>query len=47
MVKNEIRSIEMAASGHKKIEWVKNNMPLLNELEREFAQTRPFEGLRI
>ncbi|MGP1569656.1 MAG: adenosylhomocysteinase [Eubacteriales bacterium] len=47
MVKNEIRDIALAKSGHKKIEWVKNNMPLLNELEREFEANKPFEGLKI
>ncbi len=27
----EIRDISLAASGHQKIEWVKNNMPLLRD----------------
>ncbi len=43
----EIRDISLAASGHQKIEWVKNNMPLLRGLEEEFAKTKPFENIKI
>ena len=43
----DIRDISLAPSGHTKIEWVKNNMPLLRALEDEFSRTRPCEGLKI
>ena len=43
----EIRDINLAPSGHQKIEWVKKNMPLLNGLEEEFSKTKPFEGVKI
>jgi adenosylhomocysteinase len=43
----DIRDISLAPSGHEKIEWVRNNMPLLNGLEEEFRKTRPFEGVKI
>ena len=43
----EIRDITLAPSGHQKIEWVKNNMPLLRGLEEEFVKTKPFEGVKI
>lgn len=43
----DIRDISLAPSGHTKIEWVKNNMPLLSALEEEFSRTKPFEGLKI
>ena len=42
-----IRDIGLAPSGRQKIEWVKGNMPLLNSLEKEFAQTKPFDGARL
>ena len=45
MSKYEIRDIELAPSGHKKIQWVKHNMPLLAGLEKKFAEERPFEGI--
>lgn len=43
----DIRDISLAPSGHRKIEWVKNNMPLLSAFEEDFRRDRPFEGLRI
>jgi adenosylhomocysteinase len=42
-----IRDINLAPSGEDKINWVKGNMPLLRDLEREFAAQRPFEGMKI
>lgn len=42
-----IKDIKLAPSGHQKIEWVKNNMPLLNGLEEEFIKEQPFKGLKI
>ena len=42
-----IKDISLAPSGRRKIEWVRNNMPLLNQLEAEFKETRPFEGVKI
>ena len=39
-----IKDIALAPSGKNKIEWVKNNMPILAELEKEFIKTKPFSG---
>lgn len=47
MKQYEIRDISMAPSGHQKIQWVKNNMPLLAGLEEEFKKTRPFDGVKV
>ena len=43
----EIKDIKLAPSGHQKIEWVRNNMPLLRGLEEEFSIEKPFEGIKI
>ena len=43
----QIRDISLAPSGHQKIQWVKNNMPLLRGLEEEFVKTKPFEGIKV
>lgn len=43
----EVKDINLAPSGHQKIEWVKNNMPLLAALEEEFKETQPFKGIKI
>lgn len=42
-----IRDIQLAASGHQKINWVKAHMPLLNNLEEQYRKEQPFKGLRI
>jgi len=42
-----IRDIKLAPSGHDKINWVKNFMPVLNKIDQEFAVSKPFAGLRM
>ena len=44
---SEIRDINLAESGHRKIEWVKRNCDLLRTLEAEFTETKPFAGKKI
>ena len=44
---SEIRDINLAESGYRKIEWVKRNCPLLTMLKEEFTQTQPFKGQKI
>ncbi|MCR5508435.1 MAG: adenosylhomocysteinase [Lachnospiraceae bacterium] len=44
---SEIRDINLAESGERKIEWVKRNCDLLRTLEGEFAVTKPFKGKKI
>ncbi len=46
-MKSEIRDINLWESGARKIQWVKNNMPLLRSVEEEFVQTKPFTGLKV
>lgn len=47
MQKYEVRDLSLAPSGHRKIQWVKDNMPLLRGLEEEFVNTKPFKGVKI
>lgn len=47
MKDNIIRDIKLAPSGHRKIEWVKRNMPVLSKIEEEFKKDKPFSGKRI
>jgi len=44
---SQIKDISLAPAGHQKIDWVRRNMPLLRSLEEEFAQSRPFQNLRV
>lgn len=46
-MESEIRDIQLAESGERKIQWVKRNCDLLRTLEEEFAQTKPFAGKKI
>jgi adenosylhomocysteinase len=43
----DIRDLNLAESGHKKIKWAAANMPVLSRIEQEFAVTKPFAGLKI
>lgn len=47
MNNSEIRDIGLAPEGHKKIAWVKSNMPLLRGIEEEFRVKKPFAGVRV
>ena len=44
---SQIRNAALAPEGRRKIDWVKNHMPLLNALEAEFKETKPFAGLKV
>ncbi len=44
---SEIKDINLAPSGEKKIEWVKRNCDLLRTLEEEFTKTKPFAGKKV
>lgn len=44
---SEIRDINLAPSGAKKIEWVRRNMSLLRSIEEDFRKEQPFKGLKI
>ncbi len=43
----DIKDPALAAAGHKKIDWVSAYMPVLSGIAREFAEEKPFSGLRI
>lgn len=47
MKQNEIRDISLAPSGRQKIEWVKNNMPILSGLEAQLSKEKPFQGVKV
>jgi len=43
----EIKDINLAPSGKKKIEWAYKNMPVLRAIEKELIDEQPFKGLKI
>jgi len=42
-----IKDIGLAPSGKEKIDWVWQNMPVLQRLAKEFRQDKPFAGLKV
>lgn len=44
---NLLKNPDLADYGRKKIEWAKQYMPALNEIERDFIADLPFAGMRI
>lgn len=42
-----IKDIALAPTGHKKIAWVKEHMPLLNILNERYAEKKIFDGLNM
>lgn len=44
---SDITDVNLYKSGEQKIEWVKNNCPLLRLLETEFSIDQPFKGIKV
>lgn len=47
MSTTHISKPETAKSGRDKIDWVRSYMPILNAIEKEFRETKPFDGMKI
>lgn len=43
----DVRDINLAANGKRRIEWVKNNMPLLSGIEQQMSEAKPLNGIKI
>ena len=44
---SHIRDVNLWESGALKIQWVRDHMPLLAGIEKDFIETQPFAGLKI
>ncbi|MCL2126035.1 MAG: adenosylhomocysteinase [Oscillospiraceae bacterium] len=44
---SQVRDLQLAASGERKIEWAWRHMPLLRALKEDFERTLPFKGVKI
>ena len=48
MIKSyDVKDIELAESGRKRIEWAEKEMPVLRLIRERFERERPLEGLRL
>lgn len=43
----DIKDPSLAAAGQRRIDWAARDMPVLRQIRDTFAETRPFEGIRI
>lgn len=43
----DIRNIELAAEGKRRIEWADNDMPVLRLIKKRFSEENPLTGLRM
>lgn len=44
---SDIKNINLAPSGHDKINWVASYMPILNTIKEDFIKNQPFKGMKI
>lgn len=42
-----VKDMSLAHSGHLKIDWVKEHMPVLNRIRERFEKEQPFAGLKV
>jgi adenosylhomocysteinase len=48
MIKSyDVKDIELAEAGRKRIEWAEKEMPVLRLIRERFERERPLEGLRL
>ena len=43
----DIKDINLAPEGEKKIKWVQRHMPVLETIKKQFKEEKPFEGITI
>uniref|UniRef100_UPI0025F975B7 adenosylhomocysteinase n=1 Tax=Anaerovibrio sp. TaxID=1872532 RepID=UPI0025F975B7 len=46
-MESKIKDIKLAPSGHDKINWVKNFMPVMKAVNEEYSKSKPFAGKRM
>ncbi|OGY53588.1 MAG: adenosylhomocysteinase [Candidatus Buchananbacteria bacterium RIFCSPLOWO2_01_FULL_45_31] len=43
----DVKNIKLAPGGKKRIEWAERDMPVLGEIKKRFAKSKPLKGLKI
>src|SRR3990167_5200842 len=46
-MKSDIKNIKLAVEGKKRILWAEHDMPVLGQIKKRFAKTKPLKGLKI
>ncbi|MCK4260701.1 MAG: adenosylhomocysteinase [Halanaerobiales bacterium] len=44
---SKVKEMSLAAEGHRRISWVQEHMPVLNEVRNVFEKEQPFKGLTV
>ncbi len=47
MDKYDVKNLELAEGGRRRIEWAEREMPVLRSIKERFQKERPFEGIRM
>lgn len=47
MEKYDIKNLDLAEGGRRRIEWAEREMPVLRSIRERFERERPFEGIRM
>ena len=47
MDKYDVKNLDLAEGGRRRIEWAEREMPVLRSVQERFAKERPFEGIRM
>ncbi len=47
MVKNDVKDLNLAEQGRKRMEWAEQEMPVLRLIRERFEKERPLEGIRL
>src|SRR3989344_5993648 len=43
----DVKNLKLAPGGKKRIEWAERDMPVLGEIKKRFAKSKPLKGLKI
>src|SRR5580698_4892098 len=46
-VPNDVKNLELADKGRKRIEWANQSMPVLQSIRKEFIKAQPLAGIRV
>src|SRR3954471_22111021 len=46
-LRGDVKNIELADQGKKRIEWENQSMPVMQSIRKEFIKTQPLKGIRI
>ncbi|MCK4893953.1 MAG: adenosylhomocysteinase, partial [Calditrichia bacterium] len=47
MVKHDVKDLNLAQEGKRRIEWADNDMPVLAEIRKRFEKEKPLKGKKM